>query len=67
MKKTWRKQDRPINHITTQATATAHGVPYFTLRRRRLVASLPKKEAHVNRQLLTKAEQATLGNPYRLD
>jgi hypothetical protein len=43
-----------------RATAIAHGVPYFTLRRRILGLTLPKKEAHVNQQLLTKAEQATL-------
>ena len=53
------------HYLTTiQATATqaAHGVPYFidTLRRRVMGLSLHKKEAHVNQQLLTKAEQATL-------
>ena len=48
------------HYPTIQATATAHGVPYFTLRRRVMGLSLLKKEAHVNQQLLTKAEQATL-------
>jgi hypothetical protein len=43
-----------------RATAIAHGVPYFTLRRRIMRLTLPKKEAHVKQQLLTKAEQATL-------
>jgi hypothetical protein len=47
-------------YTSIRATAVAHGVPYFTLRRRIMGLALPKKEAHTNQQLLTKAEQATL-------
>ena len=42
------------------ATAKAYDVNYSTLRRCVQGLSLPKKEAHINQQLLTKAEQETL-------
>ena len=48
------------HYCSIRATANAHDVPYFTLRRRILGLALPKKEAHINQQLLNKAEQATL-------
>jgi hypothetical protein len=43
-----------------KAAATAHNVQYFTLRRRVLGHTLPQKEAHIDQQLLTKAEEQTL-------
>jgi hypothetical protein len=42
------------------ATAKAYDLNYSTLRRRIQGLALPKKEAHINQQLLTKAEQETL-------
>ena len=42
------------------ATANAHDVPYFTLHHHIMGLALPKKEAHINQQLLNKAEQTTL-------
>lgn len=48
------------HYRTIRATANTHDVPYYTLRRRILGLALPKKDAHINQQLLNKAEQATL-------
>ena len=48
------------HYPSIRATSIAHDVPYFTLRRRIMGLALPKKEAHINQQLLNKAEQATL-------
>ena len=43
-----------------KAAATAHNVQYFTLRQSVLGLTLHQKEAHINQQLLTKAEEQTL-------
>lgn len=43
-----------------KAAAVSHNVKYFTLRHRILGLAVPHKEAHVNQQLLTKAEEQTL-------
>ena len=43
-----------------KAAAVSHNVNYFTLRRRILGLAVHQKEAHVDQQLLTKAEEQTL-------
>ena len=45
---------------TIKAAADSHNVKYFTLRRRILGLAVHQKEAHVDQQLLTKAEEQTL-------
>jgi hypothetical protein len=43
-----------------KAAADAHNMNYFTLCHRVLGLAMHQKEAHVNQQLLTKAEEQTL-------
>jgi hypothetical protein len=43
-----------------KAAADAHNINYFTLCHQVLGLAMHQKEAHVNQQLLTKAEEQTL-------
>ena len=47
-------------YSSIKAAAIAHNVPYFTLCHCIMGLALPKKEAHINQQLLNKVEQTTL-------